>query len=118
MTALELARRLRKAGSKITCNTMNPGLIPTTGLFRDLNPVFVAIFSFLTKYVFNVAVSEEEGGRRLSTLIASPLLNGVTGAYFSGKPGAPEFDPIVPSKEAADEAKGMLLFELTKKLLQ
>lgn len=31
MTALELARRLKKSRSRVTCNVMNPGLIPTTG---------------------------------------------------------------------------------------
>lgn len=64
-TSLELARRLLASNSKVTSNVMNPGLIPTTGLFRDINPLFVIIFSFLTKYVFRVAVSEEVGGRDL-----------------------------------------------------
>ena len=63
MTALELARRLQAQGSKTTCNVMNPGLIPTTGLFRDLNPLFVTFFTFFTLYVFKVAVPEVEGGR-------------------------------------------------------
>jgi protochlorophyllide reductase len=29
--SLEFARRLQERGSKITCNVMNPGLIPTSG---------------------------------------------------------------------------------------
>ena len=53
------------AMNRITCNVMNPGLIPTSGLFRDLNPIFVAIFTLITRYIARVAVSEEEGGRRL-----------------------------------------------------
>jgi protochlorophyllide reductase len=60
MTSIELARRLAGKKSTVTCNVMNPGLIPTTGLFRDLNPLFVFIFTILTTYVFKVASSEEE----------------------------------------------------------
>lgn len=30
-TSLEFARRLQAKGSKVSCNVMNPGLIPTTG---------------------------------------------------------------------------------------
>jgi glycosyltransferase involved in cell wall biosynthesis len=60
MTSIELARRLVAKQSSVTCNVMNPGLIPTTGLFRDLNPLFVFIFTLLTTYVFKVASSEEE----------------------------------------------------------
>jgi hypothetical protein len=60
MTSIELARRLLAKQSSVTCNVMNPGLIPTTGLFRDLNPLFVFIFTLLTTYVFKVASSEEE----------------------------------------------------------
>ena len=36
---------------------MNPRLIPTTGLFRECNPIFTTVFAFLTKNVFKVAVS-------------------------------------------------------------
>lgn len=111
ITALELHRRLRKSKSSITSNVMNPGLIPTTGLFRNINPIFVFIFTFLTRYVFKVAVSEEEGGRRLAYMISNPALNGVSGAYFSGKPGVEEFLPITPSKEAQDESKAKKLWE-------
>jgi hypothetical protein len=158
MLSIELARRLKAKGSKVTVNVMNPGLIPTTGnhlqirsvmyyayslsnnlfyhscvlnyvyivniyyniqsigLFRDLNPLFVFIFSFLTTYVFKVAATEQEGGRRLAYLVSSSLLNTVSGAYFSGKPGVSEFNPISPSVEAQDEKKGKLLYELTAKL--
>lgn len=82
-----------------------------------MNPLFVLVFSFLTKYVFKVAATEEEGGRRLSFMIASPSLNGVSGGYYSGKPGKEEFSPIAASAEAMSEKSGSLIFELTKKLV-
>jgi protochlorophyllide reductase len=121
-TSLETARRLASTGTgnggKITCNVMNPGLCPTTGLFRDLNPIFVAIFSFITKYVARVAVSEEEGGRRLAYMVESPMLDSVTGGYFSGKPGYYSFEATNPSVEAQDESTGTLLWELTEQLVK
>lgn len=36
MTSFELARRLQQDKSTVTCNVMNPGLIPTTGWFVTL----------------------------------------------------------------------------------
>ena len=120
VTCLEVARRLA-SNSKyngITCNVMNPGLCPTTGLFRDLNPIFVAIFTFITRYLAKVAVSEEEGGRRLAYMVESPLLDKVTGGYFSGKPGYYEFEATTPSREARNETTGkgytILLTNLSK----
>lgn len=89
-----------------------------TGLFRDLNPLFVFIFTVLTTYVFKVASSEQEGGRRLAYMVANPLLNNVTGAYLSGKPGSLQFDPILASPEAADQGNGKKIWELTEKLVK
>ena len=117
ITSIELARRLQAKKYKSTCNVMNPGLIPTTGLFRDLNPFFVAIFTFITRYIAKVAVSEEEGGRRLAFMIANPSLDGVTGAYYSGKPGADEFKPIDMSAEAKDQEKAKIFWELSQQLV-
>jgi protochlorophyllide reductase len=120
VTCLEMARRL-SSDSKykgITCNVMNPGLCPTTGLFRDLNPIFVAIFTLITRYLAKVAVSEEEGGKRLAYMVESPLLDKVTGGYFSGKPGYYEFEATTPSKEARSESTGKRLFDLTEGLVK
>ena len=89
-----------------------------TGLFRDLNPIFVFIFTVLTTYVFKVASTEVEGGRRLAYMVSDASLNNVTGAYLSGKPGSPEFKPILASEEAADQANGVKLWTLTEKLIK
>lgn len=91
---------------------------PSAGLFRDLNPLFVLIFTVLTTYVFKVASSEAEGGRRLAFMVADPFLNNVTGAYLSGKPGSLEFNPILASEEAADQANGKKIWELTEKIVK
>ena len=119
VTSMEFARRLAKLRSPVSSNVMNPGLIPTTGLFRDLNPIFVFLFTIATRYIFKVAVSEEEGGRRLASLVSSNSgVVSTTGAYFSGKPGSAEFKPMSPSAEASDEAVGSLLFSSTADLVR
>ena len=118
MTTIELARRLKNNKSKITANVMNPGLIPTTGLFRDINPIFVFFFTILTKYIFKVTSSEAEGGRRIAYLVANPTINGLSGGYYTGKAGTTEFFPSVPSVEARDEAKASLLWSLTEKIVE
>ena len=87
------------------------------GLFRDVNPIFVILFTFFTKYVFRVAVSEEEGGRRLAYMISDPSLEGVSGKYYTGRPGKPEFYATDTSEEAKDEKKAKLFYDLSLKLV-
>lgn len=50
----EMARRLAARGSKVTCNCFSPGLIPSTGLFRSQNPLFVGLFNFIAVQVLGV----------------------------------------------------------------
>lgn len=120
ITCLELAKRLKSKRSKVTANVMNPGLIPTTGLFRAFSPLFVLPFTFLTRYVFKVAASEDDGGQRLAYMIKSPELDGVSGMYLSTEQaglGLSAFKPITPSIEARDEKKAAKFWELTDKLI-
>ena len=83
-----------------------------------MNPLFVLIFTLLTTYVFKVASSEEEGGRRLAYLISDPFLNNQTGVYLSGKPGVKEFLPILSSEEASSEVNGKKIWDLTEKIIK
>ena len=130
MTSLELARRLQATASPVaansatasaplavTSNVFNPGLIPTTGLFRELNSWFVLIFTILTKYVFKVAETEEEGGRRLAFMIADLSLDRVTGAYYTGKPFSFGFQLFTPSKEAQDQNQARALWEVSEQIV-
>lgn len=87
-------------------------------MFRDLNPIFVLIFTILTTYIFRVASNEKEGGDKLAYMISNPLLNSMNGVYLSGKPGSKEFIPIAPSDEAKDEKNGKKLWELTERLIK
>ncbi len=127
LTTLELSRRLTQQNSHVTCNCMSPGFIPTTGLFREFNFFLVNIFIFVMKYVLNVTVTEEEGGKRLVYMITDSELNGKSGMYYGktkkiddGSDSAGDirlFGPILPSIEARDLKQGELLWNLTEQLI-
>ena len=117
MTTLELAHRLQLQKSHVMCNCMSPGLIPTTGLFREYNAYLVYFFNFAMKNILQVAVSEEEGGRRLAYMIASPELEGKTGLYFARNPAPGVFEPVEPSIAAKDPIARARLWSLTQALL-
>jgi len=78
----------------------------------------VFLFTLATRFVFKVATTEEEGGRRLAYLISSPDLDQVTGKYFSGKPGRPEFLPYEVSKEAQDLEVARKLWDFSSKIVE
>lgn len=118
MTTLALSRRLKQKQSKITVNCFNPGLVPTTGLFRNFNPVFTTLFTLATKYIFKVGIGEEEAGQRLAYMIRSPDLDGVSGQYYSGRPGKSEYFQVQPSLEAQNIEKQELLWQYTENLIK
>ena len=62
-------------------------------------------------------MSEEEGGKRLAYMIANPSLDGITGAYYSGKPGVDEFKPIDMSTEAKDQEKAKKFWDFSQQLV-
>lgn len=119
ITTLELHRRLvsKRLTNSITVNCFNPGLAPTTGLFRKYSPLFVLPFTFLTRTVFKVAVSEAEAGARLTYLLTDASVEGVSGQYFTGKPGKAEFVAASPSEEAQDPDKAKKVWSLSEKLV-
>jgi protochlorophyllide reductase len=118
ITCLELSRKLSKERSKVTSNCFNPGLVPTTGLFRSLNPFFVAVFIFLTRYVFKVASDEDTAGAKLAYMMTSEELDTVSGKYFSGKPGSNALRVYSISEEANDQKKAVELWSLTEELVK
>lgn len=117
MIALELARRLKAENVPVTCNCFAPGLIPTTGLFREYNAYALYVFDFFMRHVLQLAVTEEEGGRRLAHMIGSPELEGVTGAYFARNAKTGLFEAVSPSAEALDTDKAAKLWMVTDRLL-
>jgi NAD(P)-dependent dehydrogenase (short-subunit alcohol dehydrogenase family) len=71
----ELARRLE--GSGVTVNALHPGFVATgIGLDGILERLFKPVMSLFAR-------SPEEGARTSLYLATSPLVEGVTGAYFA-----------------------------------
>ena len=107
--AMELARRLDRAGRGVTSNAFHPGAIPGSGFMRFLPGPLSRLAKGLDR--LPVVTSVEEGAAALVRLAASPDLDGVSGRYFEkGRPGS-------PSKEARDQAAQRELWERSADLL-
>lgn len=64
----EMSRRLAASKSKVRCNCFSPGLIPSTGLFRSQNPLFVGAFNFIAVKVLGVGKSIKVNGSAVFSL--------------------------------------------------
>jgi len=86
MTILEAHRRYNdKTG--ITFNTLYPGCIAETALFRDKKPWFRKLFPLFMKYVTGGYVSEPEAGERLAQVVSDPMCK-KSGVYWGWNGGA------------------------------
>jgi len=105
-------------------NCFNPGLIVSTGLFRDQNKIFTRVFDFAATDLLKVGESPEWGGGCLEYMTNSVTTRGM---YYSSDPGTSakygeaaygkQFSVATPSEEARDDAKAQRLWELSEKLL-
>jgi NAD(P)-dependent dehydrogenase (short-subunit alcohol dehydrogenase family) len=86
--AYEFADRIKKETNKnITVNAFDPGLMPGTGLARQVSPTAF----FVWKYIMPVmtllpinANTPRKSGKALAALVTNPQFNNVTGKYFEG----------------------------------
>jgi protochlorophyllide reductase len=122
----ELQRRLDAKDSMIAANCFTPGLIVSTGLFREQNPIFTKLFDFAATDLLKVGETPSWGGAALTYMI-----NDVTtkGLYYYSSPGTSSkygesafentqlFGPSDVSVEAQDNVKAQRLWELSEKLL-
>ena len=134
MTSLELHRRFHDE-TGIVFNTMYPGCIVETALFRQKNAWFRNyFFPFLMKYITGGYVSMPEAGDRLAEVITSPKCN-ESGVYWSWNGGARTtgvYNPLkgevqgaggaggelfknMPSQEVRNERKGKKMWELSER---
>lgn len=72
----QLAQNLKNTG--VTANSLMPGVVATTRLFRNSSIMFKIIISFMS-------VSLEEGAQTSIYLASSPEVEGITGEYFEKK---------------------------------
>lgn len=110
----ELDRRLGHGSGGITVNAFDPGLMPGSGLARDYSGIQRLAWRLLMpalRVLPNVN-SIRRSGANLAALVADPVLDGVTGAYFEGT------RRIRSSRDSYDEAKAADLWQVSERLVQ
>ena len=123
----ELQRRLDASGTGITASCFNPGLIVSTGLFRDQNPAFTKVFDFAATSLLKVGETPHWGGGSLEYMaLDKDVASKGGGLFYSSPPGSSkygddafgnQFTVTEVSKEARDDAKAAKLWKLTEKLI-
>jgi NAD(P)-dependent dehydrogenase (short-subunit alcohol dehydrogenase family) len=99
----ELARRLE--GTGVTANVANPGLVVSG--FADGNGVYGW---FMRRYAKSRGVRVEQGARTLVHLAAAPLVEGVSGQYFTNE------QRVECSKAAEDAVAAERLWRVSQEL--
>lgn len=129
----ELQKRLDASSSLasgITANCFNPGLIVSTGLFRDQNHLFVKVFDFAATGLFRVGETPVWGGAALAYMTTvgggDKSKSSSKGEYYTSPPGSSkygndafgnQFKISDVSTEAQDDGKAKRFWELSEKLV-
>lgn len=118
LTMRELHRRYHES-TGITFNSLYPGCVADTPLFRNHYPLFQKIFPLFQKNITGGYVSQELAGERVGAIVADPDYK-ESGMYWSWgnrqKPGRQSFVQEV-SDEASDDNKAKKLWDLSAKLV-
>lgn len=84
----EFADRINKETNKnITVNAFDPGLMPGTGLARQVSPVAFFVWKYIMPIMTLLPINantQKKSGRALASLVINPQLSNVTGKYFEG----------------------------------
>ena len=123
----ELQKRLDLLPEKdITVNCFNPGLIVSTGLFRDQNQLFTKVFDFAATDLLKVGETVHWGGGALEYMTLDKTVGAKGGLFYSSDPGSSkflddafgnQFKESKISSEASDDAKARRLWELSEMLV-
>ncbi|NEO38008.1 MAG: protochlorophyllide reductase [Moorea sp. SIOASIH] len=118
LTMRELHQRYHDS-TGIVFNSLYPGCVADTALFRNHYSLFQKLFPLFQKNITGGYVSQELAGDRLATVVADPNYN-KSGVYWSWgnrqKEGRKSFVQEV-SNEAMDDSKAKRLWELSEKLV-
>jgi NAD(P)-dependent dehydrogenase (short-subunit alcohol dehydrogenase family) len=107
MFTYELARRLRTAGSKVTANSLHPGVI-ASGFGRN-DPGW---FRFIVKLGSPFLMSPEKGARTTIYLASSDQCEGVTGEFWD------KCKVAKSTRVSHDEAQQRRLWEISEEMVK
>ncbi len=117
MTSRELHQRYHDA-TGIVFNTLYPGCVADTPLFRNSYPLFQKIFPWFQKNITKGYVSQELAGNRVAQVVADPEFK-QSGAHWSWgnrqKVGGKSF--VQELSDKASDDKAVRMWELTEKLV-
>ncbi|HTL89173.1 MAG TPA: protochlorophyllide reductase [Leptolyngbya sp.] len=118
ITVRELHRRYHDS-TGIVFNSLYPGCVADTPLFRNSYPLFQKIFPWFQKNITGGYVSQELAGERVAQVVADPEFK-QSGVHWSWgnrqKAGRDSFVQEL-SEKASDDAKGKRMWELSEKLV-
>ena len=118
ITSRELHRRYHDS-TGIVFNTLYPGCVADTPLFRNSYPLFQKIFPWFQKNITGGYVSQELAGDRVAQVVADPEFK-QSGVHWSWgnrqTPGRQSFVQEL-SEKASDDAKAQRMWDLTAKLV-
>ncbi|MEH2391933.1 MAG: protochlorophyllide reductase [Nostoc sp.] len=119
LTMRELHQRYHES-TGIVFNSLYPGCVAETPLFRNHYPLFQKIFPLFQKYITGGYVSQELAGERVAAVVADPEYN-QSGAYWSWGNRQKEHGKSFVQKvspQARDDDKGDRMWQLSAKLVE
>ncbi len=117
MTSRELHRRYHES-TGIVFNTLYPGCVADTPLFRNSYPLFQKIFPWFQKNITKGYVSQELAGERVAQVVADPAFkqSGVHWSWGNRQQAGREGFVQELSDKASDD-KAVRMWELSEKLV-
>ncbi|MDX2244685.1 MAG: protochlorophyllide reductase [Leptolyngbyaceae cyanobacterium bins.302] len=118
ITVRELHRRYHDS-TGIVFNSLYPGCVADTPLFRNSLPIFQKVFPWFQKNITGGYVSQELAGERVAQVVADPEFK-QSGVHWSWgnrqQEGRKSFVQELSDK-ASDDATGKRMWELSEKLV-
>ena len=117
MTSRELHRRYHDA-TGIVFNTLYPGCVADTPLFRNSYPLFQKIFPWFQKNITKGYVSQELAGERVAQVVADPEFK-QSGVHWSwgNRQQAGRKGFVQELSDKASDDKALRMWELSEKLV-
>jgi protochlorophyllide reductase len=115
----ELHRRFH-AETGIVFNTLYPGCVADTALFRDTPRAFQKIFPWFQKNITKGYVTRELSGERTAAVVADDFFSAPSGVHWSwGNRQVPGREPFAQklSAKAENQARAERLWDLSAKLV-